>query len=303
MHNLSGVFIEENQKVFFEGQDFYCFNVIYPKKIRTYYCDNLEQYNLWIKNIKKAIGYQSLYDNYDIKQKLGKGKFGLVRLGIHRETGRKVAVKIMSKKEMNMQDLELVKTEIEILKICQQQNIIKLYDIFENPEHIYIVMEYCSGGDLFSYIEQRSFKLTEVRAAEIIHKISAGLFYCHTYGICHRDLKPENILMTDSSDNADLRILDFGLSKIIGPNETCSEPFGTLSYVAPEVLLEKPYDKAVDCWSIGIMAYLLLCGCLPFDDEKSEREIARQTIHDATPFPSSLWKKISSEAKLFVESK
>ena len=68
------------------------------------------------------------------------------------------------------------------------------------------------------------------------------------------------------------------------------------------MLTEKPYDKSVDTWSIGIIAYLLLCGCLPFDDENSEREIARQTIHDPTPFPSSLWKKLSSEAKQFVDN-
>jgi serine/threonine protein kinase len=89
-------------------------------------------------------------------------------------------------------------------------------------------MEFCGGGDLFTYIELRGFKLAENRAAEIIHKISAGIFYCHTYGIAHRDLKPENILMTNNKEDADLRILDFGLSKIIGPGETCSEPFGTL---------------------------------------------------------------------------
>jgi serine/threonine protein kinase len=75
------------------------------------------------------------------------------------------------------------------------------------------------------------------------------------------------------------------------------------SYVGPEVLLEKPYNKSVDLWSIGIITYLVLCGCLPFDDEHSEREIARQTIHDPVPYPSSIWKKLSSEAKLFVDSK
>ena len=73
--------------------------------------------------------------------------------------------------------------------------------------------------------------------------------------------------------------------------------------MAPEVLLEKPYNKSVDLWSIGIITYLLLCGCLPFDDEHSEREIARQTIHDPVPYPNSIWKKISNEAKLFVDSK
>ncbi len=91
-------------------------------------------------------------------------------------------------------------------------------------------MEFCSGGDLFSYIEQRNFKLPEPRAADLIHKLSASIYYLHSYGIAHRDLKPENILMTDESDNADIRLLDFGLSKIIGPGETCSEPFGTLVF-------------------------------------------------------------------------
>ena len=91
-------------------------------------------------------------------------------------------------------------------------------------------MEFCSGGDLFSYIERRSFRLAEVRAAQIIHKLATAIFYLHSYGITHRDLKPENILMTDNSEEADIRLLDFGLSKIIGPNEFCNEPFGTLVY-------------------------------------------------------------------------
>jgi serine/threonine protein kinase len=206
----------------------------------------------------------------------------------------------MSKKLNN--DLELTKTEIDILKICHHPNIIKLYDIFDTADYIYIIMEYCAGGDLFSYIEKRNYKLPEPRAAQIIHKLSMAIFYIHSYGIIHRDLKPENILMTDESDNADIRLLDFGLSKIIGPNEKCTEPFGTLSFVAPEVLKGKPYDKSVDLWSIGIIAYLLMCGFLPFDDEHSEREIARQTIQDPVPYPSNIWKNLSPEAKEFVGS-
>ena len=89
-------------------------------------------------------------------------------------------------------------------------------------------MEFCSGGDLFSYIEKRGFRLPEPRAAQIIHKLTTAIFYQHSYGIAHRDLKPENIMMTDNSEEADIRLLDFGLSKIIGPNEFCTEPFGTL---------------------------------------------------------------------------
>jgi serine/threonine protein kinase len=107
--------------------------------------------------------------------------------------------------------------------------------------------------------------------------------------------------MTNNSDEADIRLLDFGLSKILGPSEKCSEPFGTISYVAPEVLKQKYYGREVDIWSIGIITYLLLCGCLPFDDEKSEKEIVRQTIEDPVPYYPRIWKKLSSEAKNFVE--
>jgi len=163
-------------------------------------------------------------------------------------------------------------------------------------------MEHCAGGDLFTYIEKRGFQLKENRAAEIIHKLSTAIYYLHQYGIIHRDLKPENILMTNDKDDADIKLLDFGLGKIIGPNEFCTEPFGTFSYAAPEVLLEKPYNFKADLWTIGIITYLLVAGFLPFDDENSEKEIARQTVYEPTPFPNSVWKNISSEAKSFVDN-
>jgi Ca2+-binding EF-hand superfamily protein len=302
MHNLSGVFVTEEKPLMIDNFCYFCFGVIYPRKIRYYYVDNDSDYKMWLEAVRRSTGYSDLNSIYEVKEKLGNGKFGLVRLGIHRKTGRKVAIKIMAKKDMNTQDLELVKCEIEIMKVCQHPNIIRLYDIFENNDYIYLIMEHCSGGDLFSYIEKRGFKLPEHRAAQIIHKLCTAIFYIHSYGIAHRDLKPENILMTDCSDNADIRLLDFGLSKIIGPTQNCTEPYGTLSYVAPEVLLEKPYTKAVDLWSIGITTYLLLCGTLPFDDAHSEREIARQTIHDPVPYNNSIWKKISPEAKTLVDN-
>ncbi len=138
MHNLSGVFIESGEKVNMEGMDLFTFNIIYPKKARLYYVESESEYNTWMEKIKRTIGFSSLTDKYEVRQKLGKGKFGLVRLGIDKNTQRKVAIKIMNKKEMNNQDLELVKTEIEILKVCQQPNIIRLYDVYENLDYIYI---------------------------------------------------------------------------------------------------------------------------------------------------------------------
>jgi hypothetical protein len=138
MHHLSGVFIKEEEPISYQGFTLYAYSVIYPRKIRIYYVDNEDDYKKWVKSIKKVTGYQDLTEIYEIKGKLGNGKFGLVRLGVHKDSQRKVAIKIMHKKDMTMSDLELIKTEIEILKVCQHPNIIRIYDVFENIDFIYI---------------------------------------------------------------------------------------------------------------------------------------------------------------------
>ena len=300
MHNLSGVFIKRGEDFEFEGKKYFSIVILYQNE-KAYYFDNENDFNIWFEKLNLAIQNKSLFDKYEVKQKIGKGKFGLVKCGINKETKKPVAIKIMAKKNMDKSDLELAKVEIDILKIGQHPNIIKLYDIYENENYIYIIMEYCSGGDLLSYFEYHEYELPETKVCEIIHKLSMAIYYLHSYGIIHRDLKPENILMTDLSMQADIRLLDFGLSKIVGNDEKCTEPYGTLSFVAPEVLQGKPYDKSVDLWSIGIITFLLLCGYLPFDDKHSEREIARQTIQDPVPYEEKIWSKYSPEAKSFVD--
>ena len=300
MHNLSGVFIKRGDDLEFEGKKYMSITILY-KNEKSYYFDNEEDFKTWFDKLNQAIQNKSLFDKYEVKQKIGKGKFGLVKAGINKETKKPVAIKIMAKKNMDKSDMELAKVEIDILKISQHPNIIKLYDVFENENYIYIIMENCSGGDLLSYFEYHEYELPEPKVCEIIHKLSMAVYYLHSYGIVHRDLKPENILMTDLSATADIRLLDFGLSKIVGNDEKCTEPYGTLSFVAPEVLQGKPYDKSVDLWSIGIITFLLLCGYLPFDDKHSEREIARQTIQDPVPYDDKIWSKISPEAKTFVD--
>ena len=300
MHNLSGVFIKKGEDFEYDGKKYLSIVILY-KTEKSYYFDNEEDFNKWFEKLNLAVQNKSLFDKYEVKQKIGKGKFGLVKCGINKETNKQVAIKIMAKKNMDKSDLELAKVEIDILKISQHPNIIKLYDIYENENYIYIIMEYCSGGDLLSYFEYYEYQLKETKVCEIIHKLSMAIYFLHSYGIVHRDLKPENILMTDLTPEADIRVLDFGLSKIIGNEEKCTEPYGTLSFVAPEVLQRKPYDKSVDLWSIGIITFLLLCGYLPFDDKHSEREIARQTIQDPVPFENKIWSKYTPEARTFVE--
>ena len=300
MHNLSGLFLQAQGLKEIKGRKMFCFSISFPSKNRVYYCDNEQEYKNWIDALKKATGYTNLLDLYNIKQKIGKGKFGLVKLGINKETNDKVAVKVMNKNNMDSSDLELVRTEIEILKICQHPYIIKLYDIFENIDYIYIIMEYCPGGDLFSYLKKRNFILKEEKVAIIMYKLCKAVFYVHSYGIAHRDIKPENVLLTSEDENADIRLLDFGLSKIVGPGQKCTEPYGTLTYCAPEIILDKPYLKSVDSWSLGVMTYLMLSGGLPFTG-KDEREIARNVVYSRVNFEKKpIWKEISNEAKDFI---
>ena len=300
MHNLSGLFFKAQGFIEIKGRKMYSFSIAFSSKTRVYFCDNETDYNNWVAALKKATGYTNLLDIYDIRKKIGKGKFGLVKLGINKETKEKVAVKIMNKNNMDSSDLELVRTEIEILRICQHPYIIKLYDVFENIDYIYIIMEYCSGGDLFSFIKNLNYMLKEEKVVVIIYKLCKAVYYIHSYGIAHRDIKPENVLLTNESEDADIRLLDFGLSKIVGPNQKCNEPYGTLTYCAPEIILDKPYLKNVDSWSLGVMTYLLLSGSLPFFG-KDENEIAKNVVHSKINFEKKpIWKEITDEAKDFI---
>ena len=300
MHNLSGLFLKEEQKTLLNNKTFYSFSIIFPSKKRVYFCDNIEEYQNWIKYLRIATNYSNILEMYEIKEELGSGSFSIVKLAINKVTNQKVAVKIMNKEKMSSTLLESARTEIEIMKICQFPYIIKFIEAYENIDFIYIFMEYCSGGTLFNFLKNRNFKLKEELIAKIVYKICLTAYYFHSYGITHRDLKPENILMTDENDNADIRILDFGLGKIIGPNEKCSEPYGTIIFVAPEIILKKPYSKNVDSWSIGIITYIMLFTRLPFWSE-SKPELRKYIVKTQPSYKVITNRKISEESINFVQ--
>jgi serine/threonine protein kinase len=153
-----------------------------------------------------------------------------------------------------------------------------------------------AGKDLFDYIAKRDYVLPEERAKSIMFQIIQGVHYLHSFGIVHRDLKLENIMMSDQKEQASPKIVDFGLSKIIGPNETANEPFGTLGYVAPEVLKKQPYTFSCDIWSLGCILYALLSGSLPFD-HNDQKELMRMTMEDALKFDLPVWDKVSMTCK------
>ena len=301
VHNLCDVFIKEGNPYTYKGKYLYSFSIIYPEKERKYYTEDKKEYHKWIKYLRKAVDYEDLYKSYEIKDIIGQGRYGAIRVGYHKIKNRYVAIKIINKKSISEFDMQNIRHQIEILKIALDEYVLQLLDIIENESYLYIITELCKGGDLYSYLNQRSFKIPETKAAKLIYKLAKSVLFLHTLGIIHRDLKPENILMTDMTDEADIRISDFCICKRLEPNETTKEIVGTLGYMAPEVLMGMDYNFSPDVWSIGVIAYLLLTGYLPFDDEESDKEVIRKTLFESIPFDNDSWKNISHQAKDFIK--
>jgi serine/threonine protein kinase len=270
MFNLSGIYIRDDGFKIIENINWYAFSILLPNNTRTYLCPTKEECKDWILTLRKVTGYEDLNEIFEIKEKVGEGKYGIVKRCIQKTTNREAAIKIVKKILMDQESMNQLNIEIEILKMCQHPNIIKLYDIFENQEYLFIsncflilVTEYCKGGDLYKYLEKRKFNLSEARASEISLQLATALYYIQSYSIVHRDIKPENILLSDDSDNAEVKLLDFGLSKMMIGSNNLNGIVGTLVYIAPEVLLDRPYDEKVDIWSYGILCYCLITGCIP----------------------------------------
>jgi len=178
--------------------------------------------------------------------------------------------------------------------VADHPNVVKLVDLFETQASSYIVLELLQGGDLFQYLKARSFKLTEHRVRQLAKQLAEGIAYLHSLGIVHRDIKLENIMMTDTTEESSPKIIDFGLSKMIGPNEKSKDPFGTLGYVAPEILLRKPYSFSCDVWSLGCVVYAMMSGALPFDSRDS-KSIITHTIESELKFEQPCWKNCSND--------
>ena len=300
MHNLSGCFVQEcPEKKIIDGAEFYSFEIYCKNKSKTrkYYTNKEEICKEFVEKIKKAIGYVKFSDLYEMKEVIGKGKFGVVNLGIHKKTGQQVAIKILNKENIKtLEDKELVRIEIGILKLCHHPNIVRLLDHLENNDYIYIITEYIEGGTLGQYFKKKKFNFSERQATNIMSQIANGVKYLHQYGIVHRDLKPDNIMITQQNDYGVIKIMDFGLSKIVSPNERMVDGYGTLSYVAPEVLLRTPYNKEVDIWSLGVILFYMLSGHLPFRGKK-EQEVAEKIVYDPLEFDEDDWETRSQRVQ------
>lgn len=236
-------------------------------------------------------------EKYDFKEVLGTGAFSEVVLAEDKRNQKLVAIKCIPKKALEGK-ANSIENEIAVLHKIKHANIVSLEEIFESKTHLYLVMQLVSGGELFDRIIEKGF-YTERDASKLIQQILDAVKYLHEMGIVHRDLKPENLLYYSMEEDSKIMISDFGLSKIEGAGSVMSTACGTPGYVAPEVLAQKPYSKAVDCWSIGVIAYILLCGYPPFYDE-NDAKLFEQILKAEYEFDSPYWDDISDSAKDFI---
>ncbi|XP_024944151.1 calcium/calmodulin-dependent protein kinase type 1 isoform X4 [Cephus cinctus] len=239
----------------------------------------------------------SVDDKYILKELLGTGAFSEVRLAESKDKpGQMFAVKIIDKKALKGKE-DSLENEIKVLRRFSETvtphsgdgplksdssgergwlthpNIVQLLETFEDKHKVYLVMELVTGGELFDRIVEKG-SYTEKDASGLIRQVLEAVDYMHEQGVVHRDLKPENLLYYSPDEDSKIMISDFGLSKM-EDSGIMATACGTPGYVAPEVLAQKPYGKAVDVWSIGVISYILLCGYPPFYDENDANLFAQ----------------------------
>ncbi|GBM98234.1 Calcium/calmodulin-dependent protein kinase type 1 [Araneus ventricosus] len=242
----------------------------------------------------------SVEDKYEFKDLLGTGAFSQVVLAESKDEGSKMyAIKCIDKKALKGKE-DSLENEIKVLRRLarlKHPNIVQLVETFEDKNKVYLVMELVTGGELFDRIVEKG-SYTEKDASHLIRQILEAVDYMHSQGVVHRDLKPENLLYYSPDEESKIMISDFGLSKM-EDSGIMATACGTPGYVAPEVLAQKPYGKAVDVWSIGVIAYILLCGYPPFYDE-NDANLFAQILKGDFEFDSPYWDEISDSAKDFI---
>ncbi|XP_014491304.1 CDPK-related kinase 1 isoform X2 [Vigna radiata var. radiata] len=196
--------------------------------------------------------------------------------------------------------IEDVRREVKILRaLTGHKNLVQFYDAYEDNDNVYIVMELCKGGELLDKILSRGGKYSEEDARIVMIQILSVVAFCHLQGVVHRDLKPENFLYISTEENSTLKVIDFGLSDYVKPDERLNDIVGSAYYVAPEVL-HRSYGTEADMWSIGVIAYILLCGSRPFW-ARTESGIFRAVLKADPSFDEAPWPSLSADAVDFVK--
>ncbi|VDD94482.1 unnamed protein product [Enterobius vermicularis] len=231
---------------------------------------------------------------YEVLSIIGKGSFSQVLRVQHRLTKQYYAVKLVSS------DCGAVNNELSILSRVSHPYVIRLEEVFKSSSKLFIVMELASGGEMYDRVVEKS-RYSEAEARQALRMLLNGLAYLHGIRITHRDLKPENLLYSDTRPDARLLITDFGLAhQTRSAEERMTETCGTPEYIAPEVLLRMAYTEKVDMWAVGVIAYILMSGIMPFDDDCRSRLYTHIITANYVYYPQ-FWSG-SELAKQFVDS-
>jgi calcium-dependent protein kinase len=193
--------------------------------------------------------------------------------------------------------LAKMRNEFEVLKGVDHPNIIRIFEYFEDEKKLYIIMEKCEGGELYSQLLKLN-SFNENQAANILRQLLSAVVYLHERSIVHRDIKPENILLQFKDDMETIKLIDFGVAEYLSASNTLQEPVGTVFYIAPEVL-SMNYNEKCDLWSCGVIAYMLMCGSPPFHG-KTDVEIVASVKKGEVSFSDPVWQTHSAEVKDFI---
>ncbi|CAM9168878.1 unnamed protein product, partial [Phaeothamnion confervicola] len=214
-------------------------------------------------------GLPAVVGGYRVKDFLGRGGFGEVRVGEHQLTGERVALKFLRKSDIaSMGAAERTTTEMQCLTALKHPAVIRLVQHVDAPGHVVLAFELMEGGDLFHHLCGLPGQcLPEEDARAVFHQILSGMAYAHNQHICHRDMKLDNVLLAKANSlEGGVKIADFGLSDFYRPGATMRTNCGSLSYLAPEVFRGTANaGPPLDIWSLGVILFAMLCGRLPFE--------------------------------------
>lgn len=224
---------------------------------------------------------------------LGSGQFGIVYGGVHRTSGRAVAIKVIDKLRFPTKQEAQLKNEVAILQNIRHPGVVDLEKMFETTERIFVVMEKLKGDMLEMILSSEKGRLSERTTRFLIYQILIALKHLHSKNIVHCDLKPENVLLSSDSEFPQVKLCDFGFARIIGEKSFRRSVVGTPAYLAPEVLRNKGYNRSLDMWSVGVIIYVSLSGTFPFNEEE---DINDQIQNADFMYPPNPWKDISPEA-------
>eukprot|EP00755_Sulcionema_specki_P008400 Sspe_Gene.40829::Locus_19724_Transcript_1_1_Confidence_1.000_Length_4075::g.40829::m.40829/K08796/BRSK; BR serine/threonine kinase len=231
-------------------------------------------------------GSQEVYVGpYTLLETIGKGSTGKVKLAVHKQTGRKVAVKIIRKALLqdNIDAKQRVEREIKILRMVKHPYIMQLHDVMQTSTHLFVVLEYLEGGEFLNYVISNSMTLAE--CFKLFYQLIQAVSYLHKQNICHRDLKLENFLM-DSEGN--IKLADFGLACAMPRDKLLEVSCGPPHYSCPEIVKgEKYVGTEADMWSCGVLLYAISTNTLPFDDPTMDALMEKVKI-GRYKIPSSL---------------